>query len=346
MTPPTEIRGLSIRQPWAWGICAGVKQTENRTWSTDFRGTIAIHASTSPQVVNALRRSSGCGLLTRERFEFGAIIGLADVTAVASYGPQHEADPFAEGPYCWTLEHARFLRTPILLKGKLNLFKIAPAVQQQLCDAETYTLDLENDPEAAAIAKAMTAEPDPFHSYAELFIEHFHTGNHEQAIAVAGERLVELAPGRATSYLVRGWSKLSSGDALGAITDCLRCVELDAGVTMGWATLTDAYLALEHYPEACEAADRMVQAAPDDPYSYSTRAHALFYDKRYSDSLTDCERWIEMEPQDFRAHTARADVRAALGNHTGAMEDLAEAERLAPGDPFIAEVRQRLAPGT
>jgi hypothetical protein len=341
-TSPKEIRGLSVRQPWAWGICTGLKRTENRTWSTDFRGTVAIHASTSPQVVKALRQSSGCELMTHERFEFGAIIGLADITAIASYGPQHEADPFAEGPYCWTLEHARFLRTPIPLKGKLNLFKIAPAIQQQLREAETYLLDLKNDPDAAAIAKAMTAEPDPVQSYTELFFEHLNTGNHQQAVAAAGERLIQLAPQQATSYVVRAWSRLSSGDATGAIADALRGVELDAGIVLGWATLTDAYLDLAQYPEACEAADRMVQAAPDDPYSYSTRAHALFYAKRYSASLADCERWIKIDPQDFRARTARADVRAALGDRTGAMEDLAEAERIAPGEPFIAEVRQRL----
>ena len=36
---------LSIRQPWAWLIMTGLKDVENRTWNTDFRGQFAIHAS-------------------------------------------------------------------------------------------------------------------------------------------------------------------------------------------------------------------------------------------------------------------------------------------------------------
>lgn len=36
---------LSVQQPFADLICAGVKTVENRTWKTDYRGSILIHAS-------------------------------------------------------------------------------------------------------------------------------------------------------------------------------------------------------------------------------------------------------------------------------------------------------------
>jgi hypothetical protein len=36
---------LSVRQPYATLICAGIKTVENRTWKTDYRGRILIHAS-------------------------------------------------------------------------------------------------------------------------------------------------------------------------------------------------------------------------------------------------------------------------------------------------------------
>jgi hypothetical protein len=36
---------LSVRQPYATLICAGVKTIENRTWKTDYRGKLLIHAS-------------------------------------------------------------------------------------------------------------------------------------------------------------------------------------------------------------------------------------------------------------------------------------------------------------
>jgi len=34
---------LSIRNPWAWAIIAGLKPVENRAWKTSFRGRIAVH---------------------------------------------------------------------------------------------------------------------------------------------------------------------------------------------------------------------------------------------------------------------------------------------------------------
>ncbi|WDF45271.1 ASCH domain-containing protein [Chryseobacterium sp. KACC 21268] len=39
------IKALSIKQPWASLIAHGIKDIENRTWKTNFRGRIYIHAS-------------------------------------------------------------------------------------------------------------------------------------------------------------------------------------------------------------------------------------------------------------------------------------------------------------
>jgi hypothetical protein len=39
------MKTLSVKQPYATLICAGVKKVENRTWQTDYRGKLLIHAS-------------------------------------------------------------------------------------------------------------------------------------------------------------------------------------------------------------------------------------------------------------------------------------------------------------
>lgn len=39
------MKALSIKQPWASLIAHGIKDIENRTWNTKFRGRIYIHAS-------------------------------------------------------------------------------------------------------------------------------------------------------------------------------------------------------------------------------------------------------------------------------------------------------------
>jgi hypothetical protein len=36
---------LSVRNPWSYLICSGLKDVENRTWKTNFRGEILIHSS-------------------------------------------------------------------------------------------------------------------------------------------------------------------------------------------------------------------------------------------------------------------------------------------------------------
>lgn len=38
---------LTVKNPWAWLIAQGIKDIENRTWRTNFRGMILIHAAAS-----------------------------------------------------------------------------------------------------------------------------------------------------------------------------------------------------------------------------------------------------------------------------------------------------------
>jgi hypothetical protein len=41
------MKALSIKQPWAGAVMAGIKRVENRSWTIGYRGPIAIHASLS-----------------------------------------------------------------------------------------------------------------------------------------------------------------------------------------------------------------------------------------------------------------------------------------------------------
>ena len=53
-----RLKCLAIRQPWAWAVCSGAKDVENRTWMTEHRGPLAIQASAAKQDVNALVKKS------------------------------------------------------------------------------------------------------------------------------------------------------------------------------------------------------------------------------------------------------------------------------------------------
>ena len=47
-SPPEELFALSVKQPWAALLVAGVKTVEVRTWPTARRGRVLIHAGKIP----------------------------------------------------------------------------------------------------------------------------------------------------------------------------------------------------------------------------------------------------------------------------------------------------------
>ena len=44
------MKAITIKQPWASLIVHGVKDIENRTWHTNFRGRVLIHSSSKGDI--------------------------------------------------------------------------------------------------------------------------------------------------------------------------------------------------------------------------------------------------------------------------------------------------------
>lgn len=44
---------VSVKQPWASLIVRGVKDIENRSWSTIYRGPLLVHASLKPDQITS-----------------------------------------------------------------------------------------------------------------------------------------------------------------------------------------------------------------------------------------------------------------------------------------------------
>ena len=47
-----NMKTITIKQPWAQFIAEGIKDIENRTWKTNFRGRVLIHASADERLMN------------------------------------------------------------------------------------------------------------------------------------------------------------------------------------------------------------------------------------------------------------------------------------------------------
>jgi hypothetical protein len=123
---PTELRALSVRQPWAWAILHGGKDVENRTWSTSYRGPLLIHASQTldRDAASFLSRfgvepdNYGPGCLAT-----GAIVGRVELVDCV----QNADSPWAQ-PDCWhwILADPEPFETPVPCKGMLGLWTPPP----------------------------------------------------------------------------------------------------------------------------------------------------------------------------------------------------------------------------
>lgn len=120
------IPALSLRQPWAWAILCAGKDIENRTWSTNYRGRIRIHAAkTWDEDGNRWLNDHGFFPLDwlRPR-DLGAYVGEVTVVDCCKFTPclrrDHGAWPF--GPICWILENPMAYSEPIPGRGYPGLY--------------------------------------------------------------------------------------------------------------------------------------------------------------------------------------------------------------------------------
>src|SRR5262249_33954768 len=65
---------LSIRQPWAYLITRGSKSIENRSWPTNYRGPVLIHASLKIDKQPCVDHR-----LDPTKLETGGVVGIAEI---------------------------------------------------------------------------------------------------------------------------------------------------------------------------------------------------------------------------------------------------------------------------
>jgi hypothetical protein len=99
------VKAITLHQPWASLVAVGAKTIETRSWSTRFRGPLAIHAGLGKAAVDdpvwracgALTVDEGIGLYPTLS-ESGAVVAtcqLVDVLPIVAAWPGND-------PCCWT----------------------------------------------------------------------------------------------------------------------------------------------------------------------------------------------------------------------------------------------------
>ncbi|ACU71926.1 conserved hypothetical protein [Catenulispora acidiphila DSM 44928] len=112
----TDVRALTIRQPWAALIAHGTKRVENRTWGTAWRDTLLIHAAKQADPYPAsVTLVDGADV----RSSIIAVATLADIHVCNG-----KCSPWAEaGCHHWVLSDVRPLAEPVLCKGAQGLWR-------------------------------------------------------------------------------------------------------------------------------------------------------------------------------------------------------------------------------
>jgi hypothetical protein len=108
---------ISIRQPWAGLIVSGLKDVENRTWPTRYRGPILIHASQRPDDISRGDIDRRFGVSPPSRQPLGGVIGIADLVDCVR---THDSKWYAQDHYAFVLTNARPLPF-VRWKGALSL---------------------------------------------------------------------------------------------------------------------------------------------------------------------------------------------------------------------------------
>lgn len=138
------MKALTLHQPWASLVAIGAKRIETRSWSTSYRGLLAIHAaklwndqlwriaSTGPIGIALLEARNGPDLLP-----LGMIVARCRLHAVARIQEDYPMDDdvaaamtprerafgdFTPGRFAWLLADVEALPQPIPARGRQGLW--------------------------------------------------------------------------------------------------------------------------------------------------------------------------------------------------------------------------------
>ncbi len=140
-----HMKALTVMQPWATLVALGAKRIETRSWSTSYRGPLAIHASGRISREAAVicreppfREALAAGGYGEESgsasnpfgLPLGAVIAVAllvDVQRItrahAPAEPERSFGDYTPGRFAWLLDHVRLLPEPVAAKGALGLWE-------------------------------------------------------------------------------------------------------------------------------------------------------------------------------------------------------------------------------
>ena len=135
------MKALTLTQPWATLVAIGAKRIETRSWSTKYRGPLAIHAAKGfpRDARDMMRHPSFCkvlhprGFTSADHLPLGVVLAICELydcrgTWSINYADldpaEYDFGNYAEGRFAFFLRNVVELE-PVSIKGALGLWEIA-----------------------------------------------------------------------------------------------------------------------------------------------------------------------------------------------------------------------------
>jgi hypothetical protein len=115
------MKALSLTQPFASLVVDGRKTIETRSWSTRYRGSLAIHATKTPDRVVCRNFGYDPAIIS-----CGAILGVVQLVDCVQFPnpktPPDKYGDFTVGRWGWLLADVTKLPAPVPVKGYQGLW--------------------------------------------------------------------------------------------------------------------------------------------------------------------------------------------------------------------------------
>ena len=122
------MKAITIKQPWANLIVMGLKDVENRTWSTNYRGRVLVHASSIPNIDALCDWEEKLGIVPK-----CAIVGSVEIIDCVLNHPSKWA---IEGHWHWVLANPIMYKKPIKgIRGKLSFWNYDGELLEELANS-------------------------------------------------------------------------------------------------------------------------------------------------------------------------------------------------------------------
>lgn len=151
------MKAISLWQPWASLIAAGIKLVETRSWPIERRGPLAIHAAkhrltrrqrdalrTELEEMSILlypdRRCVAPPEVMLDALPYGAVVAVVHVIACRDTSEVRDrvtaqermCGDFRPGRFAWMFQRVQKLRSPVAWRGAQGIFELPLSIVDQI----------------------------------------------------------------------------------------------------------------------------------------------------------------------------------------------------------------------